>query len=82
MNVDEELLYSYDWPGNVRELRNLVERISILSQNENKSNITRLLTILIKIPQNLTKPHHQCPFLLSRQEKILKKLSAQSIKKE
>ena len=43
LNVDEELLYSYDWPGNVRELRNLVERISILSQNENKSNITRLL---------------------------------------
>jgi len=43
LNAEEELLYSYDWPGNVRELRNLVERVSILSQNENKSNITRLL---------------------------------------
>ena len=32
-----------EWPGNVRELRNLVERISILSQNENKANIGRLL---------------------------------------
>ena len=32
-----------NWPGNVRELRNLVERISILSQNENKANIGRLL---------------------------------------
>ena len=45
INIDtnNNLLYSYDWPGNVRELRNLVERISILSQNENKSNIGRLL---------------------------------------
>ena len=43
INVDDELLYTYQWPGNVRELRNLVERISILSQNENKSNVGRLL---------------------------------------
>jgi len=43
INVDDDLLYSYRWPGNVRELRNLVERISILSQNENKSNVGRLL---------------------------------------
>ena len=43
INVDDDLLYSYQWPGNVRELRNLVERISILSQNENKNNVGRLL---------------------------------------
>jgi len=43
INSEDDLLYSYDWPGNVRELRNLVERISILSQNENKVNINRLL---------------------------------------
>ncbi len=43
INVEDDLLYSYQWPGNVRELRNLVERISILSQNENKSNVGRLL---------------------------------------
>ena len=43
INVEDDLLYTYDWPGNVRELRNLVERISILSQNENQSNIGRLL---------------------------------------
>ena len=43
INVNDDLLYSYDWPGNVRELRNLVERISILSQNENKANIGRFL---------------------------------------
>ena len=31
-----DLFYKYKWPGNVRELRNLVERISILSANENE----------------------------------------------
>ena len=43
INVEDDLLYTYDWPGNVRELRNLVERISILSQNENQSNVGKLL---------------------------------------
>ena len=43
LNTDDNLLYTYNWPGNVRELRNLVERVSILSQNENKANVGRLL---------------------------------------
>jgi two-component system nitrogen regulation response regulator NtrX len=43
INVEDDLLYTYDWPGNVRELRNLVERVSILSQNENQSNIGKFL---------------------------------------
>jgi len=43
INVEDDLFYTYDWPGNVRELRNLVERVSILSQNENQSNIGKLL---------------------------------------
>ncbi|MAV77070.1 MAG: sigma-54-dependent Fis family transcriptional regulator [Candidatus Marinimicrobia bacterium] len=47
IDTNDELLYSYDWPGNVRELRNLVERISILSQNENKSNIGRFLNEIL-----------------------------------
>ena len=47
IDVNNDLLYSYNWPGNVRELRNLVERISILSQNENKSNIGRLLNEIL-----------------------------------
>ena len=38
-----DLFYKYDCPGNVRELRNLVERISILSLNENISNINQLV---------------------------------------
>ena len=36
-------LYTYNWPGNVRELRNLVERITILSVNETKGNINKLI---------------------------------------
>ena len=43
INVEDDLLYTYDWPGNVRELRNLVERVSILSQNENQSNVGKFL---------------------------------------
>ena len=38
-----DLYYNYNWPGNVRELRNLVERISILSVNENSNNINQLV---------------------------------------
>ena len=68
LNVDEELLYSYDWPGNVRELRNLVERISILSQNENKSNITRLLNEILNknSTQNISEPTSSMSFPLKQ----------------
>ena len=43
LDTNLDLFYKYDWPGNVRELRNLVERISILSLNENASNINQLV---------------------------------------
>jgi len=43
LDTDFDLFYKYDWPGNVRELRNLVERITILSINEKKSNINTLI---------------------------------------
>ena len=45
INIDTQfsLLYNYRWPGNVRELRNLVERITILSLNENKIDINKLI---------------------------------------
>ena len=42
-NTNLDLFYKYEWPGNVRELRNLVERISILSINENSSNTSQLI---------------------------------------
>ena len=43
IDTNLDLYYKYKWPGNVRELRNLVERISILSINENSSNINQLV---------------------------------------
>jgi len=43
LDTDFDLYYKYEWPGNVRELRNLVERISILSINENTVNINQLV---------------------------------------
>jgi two-component system nitrogen regulation response regulator NtrX len=43
IDTNLNLLYKYHWPGNVRELRNLVERISILSNNENRENINSLV---------------------------------------
>ena len=43
LDTNFDLYYKYEWPGNVRELRNLVERVSILSVNENKVNINDLV---------------------------------------
>ena len=43
LDTNFDLFYKYDWPGNVRELRNLVERISILSLNENISKINQIV---------------------------------------
>jgi len=42
-DIKNDNLYTYHWPGNVRELRNLVERITILSANESKENINKLM---------------------------------------
>ena len=41
IDTNNRQLYTYSWPGNVRELRNLVERITILSSNENKELINQ-----------------------------------------
>ena len=43
LDTNYNLYYKYHWPGNVRELRNLVERISILSVNENFNNVNQLV---------------------------------------
>ena len=43
IDINNDNLYTYNWPGNVRELRNLVERITILSTNESKANINKLI---------------------------------------
>ena len=43
IDINNDNLYTYNWPGNVRELRNLVERITILSANESKENINKII---------------------------------------
>ena len=43
IDIKNDSLYTYNWPGNVRELRNLVERITILSSNENKQKINQVI---------------------------------------
>ena len=43
INSSNDNLYTYNWPGNVRELRNLVERITILSSNESKDKIDKVM---------------------------------------
>ena len=49
IDTKNDELYTYHWPGNVRELRNLIERVTILSTNESKENINKLINdILIK----------------------------------
>jgi len=52
LDTNFDLFYKYDWPGNVRELRNLVERISILSLNENSNNVNQL------VQDSLTQKNH------------------------
>ncbi len=47
IDIKNDNLYTYSWPGNVRELRNLVERITILSSNENKEKINQLINDIL-----------------------------------
>ena len=47
IDIKNDNLYTYNWPGNVRELRNLVERVTILSANENKENIDKLINDIL-----------------------------------
>ena len=47
IDIKNDSLYTYNWPGNVRELRNLVERITILSSNESKEKINKLINDIL-----------------------------------
>ncbi len=49
IDISNDNLYTYGWPGNVRELRNLVERVSILSANESKENINKLIDDILSL---------------------------------
>ena len=53
IDINNDSLYTYSWPGNVRELRNLVERITILSSNESKKKINKIIDdVLISASKN------------------------------
>ena len=54
IDIKNDSLYTYNWPGNVRELRNLVERITILSSNESKDNINRVIDDILNPSFKLT----------------------------
>ena len=47
IDANNDNLYTYDWPGNIRELRNLVERVTILSVNESRENINKILNDIL-----------------------------------
>jgi len=53
IDIKNDNLYTYNWPGNVRELRNLVERLTILSANESKKDISKLMDDILLSSQTL-----------------------------
>ena len=53
IDISDDNFFTYNWPGNVRELRNLVERITILSANETKGNINKIISDILKPSSSL-----------------------------
>ena len=49
IDTNNRYLLNYDWPGNVRELRNLIERIAILSP-DNEEKISNIIKESLKTP--------------------------------
>ena len=72
IDINNDNLYTYNWPGNVRELRNLVERITILSSNESKDKINKLIEDIlnssskIKNNKNILEQSFQSPLKEAR----------------
>ena len=52
IEINNDNLYTYNWPGNVRELRNLVERITILTANEKKNDVNKLIEDILNPSQS------------------------------
>jgi len=50
IDANNHYLINYSWPGNVRELRNLIERIAILSPN-NEEKISTIIKESLKTPE-------------------------------
>ena len=65
LNIDKEdsYLINHFWPGNVRELRNLIERIAILSNNDQnkiktiiKESLSKSANETFSVAENLSIP--------------------------
>jgi two-component system, NtrC family, nitrogen regulation response regulator NtrX len=57
-----QLLANYPWPGNIRELRNILERLSIMTQGDeiDASDVTNVLGLAVgtvSIPQKSSQPN-------------------------
>jgi len=58
IDIKNDSLYIYSWPGNVRELRNLVERITILSSNDSKEKINKLINDILNPSSKITEENN------------------------
>ena len=73
IDIKNDNLYTYNWPGNVRELRNLVERITILSSNEDKEKINNVIDDIlnpsskISADKNMLEQSFQSPLKEARE---------------
>ena len=54
IDTNNNQLFTFNWKGNIRELRNLIERVTILSVNETKSDVNKLLNEILS--QNKKEP--------------------------
>ena len=83
IDIKNDSLYTYNWPGNVRELRNLVERITILSSNESKQKINKLIDDVLNPTsndfneKNILNEHFQAPLKEAREHFEKEYLSTQ-----
>ena len=83
IDIKNDSLYTYNWPGNVRELRNLVERITILSANESKDNINKIIddilnpSFKIAAEKNILEQSFQSPLKEAREHFEKEYLSTQ-----
>jgi two-component system nitrogen regulation response regulator NtrX len=74
IDFKNDSLYTYPWPGNVRELRNLVERITILSSNETKEKINKIIDDIlnplsrIEGDKNILEQSFQSPLKEAREQ--------------
>jgi two-component system, NtrC family, nitrogen regulation response regulator NtrX len=83
IDINNGNLYTYNWPGNVRELRNLVERITILSSNESKEKINKVIDDIlnpsskIEVKKNILDQSFQSPLKEAREHFEKEYLSTQ-----